>query len=649
MMRRHIILGCMISLLCISFASLQAATSSDKEEKTSKPTASQRRHDRKQQEKANQKTAPKKETSSTAKDGEKSKTVAKKAKTTAPPAKAAEKTTPKPQVVQFTLKGEYPEGAGAPGLFGELQPSLGTLIRRMDAAAGDKDVRAVWLKFEDLEIGRGKIYELRGAIARLRKAKKPVYAELTTADGSQYLLAIACGHVVMPPSGMLIIPGVRAEVTFFKGLLDKIGMQFDALQMGKYKGAAEPLTRKEMSKPLRESLDAVVDDLYENLVATISTDRKMKDYKVKTLVDQGLFTAAAAKKAGLIDDVLYADQLHDAIKKALKAKDVDIVTNYKKKHIDTDFSGFGGMMKLFEIFLGGKPSETTSTKQKIAVIYAVGPIMEGKSKSDVYGGSVMGSNTIVSALEKAADDEKVAAIVLRIDSPGGSATASDLIWRETVRIKKPIIASMGDVAGSGGYYIAMGAKKIIAAPGTLTGSIGVIGGKLVVRGLYDKLGMTTEVISRGTNSGALSSTQPFTPDERKAWTELLEETYHQFVGKAAKGRKMPYEKLDEIAQGRVYTGRMAGKIGLLDGLGTLEDAIAAAKTAAGLKADADVELMILPEPKSFFEQLFGDPSASTDLESLLPEGFKILQQTQVLRQMLSERILLWMPYGIAIK
>ena len=183
----------------------------------------------------------------------------------------------------------------------------------------------------------------------------------------------------------------------------------------------------------------------------------------------------------------------------------------------------------------------------------------------------------------------------------------------------------------------------------MTGSIGVIGGKLVVRGLYDKLGMNTEVISRGANSGSLSPTQPFTPEERKAWTELLQETYHQFVDKAAAGRKMSYEKLEQMAQGRVYTGRMAQKLGLIDELGTLQDAIAAAKTAAGLKADAEVDLMVLPEPKSIFEQLFGDPSASTDFDSLLPEGFKILQQTKLLRQMLSQRILLWMPYGVDVK
>jgi protease-4 len=554
----------------------------------------------------------------------------------------------KPVVVILTLTGGYPEGARSPGLFGDMQPSLNSLIERMDAAAADASVAAVWLKIESPAIGHGKIHEVRAAIARLRKAK-PVYAELTTAGGPDYLLAAACQPIVMPPSGMLSIPGVRAEVTFFKGLLEKLGLQFDALQMGKYKGAAEPLTRSTMSPPLRESYDALVDDRYEDLVATIAADRGLKDYQVKTWLDQGLFTAAAAKKAGLIDDVLYADELQDAIQKKLGVDAIEVVSNYKKKRMDTDFSGISGMMKLLDLLMGTKPSLAAGKKQKIALVYAVGPIMEGKSTSELLGESAIGSTTLVAAFRKAADDPTVRAIVLRIDSPGGSAVASDLIWRETVRCKKPIIASMGDVAGSGGYYIAMGAKKIIATPGTLTGSIGVIGGKLVTGGLYAKLGLTTEVISRGANSGSLSSTQAFSPEERKAWTELLEETYHQFVAKAAEGRKMSYDKLQELAQGRVYTGRMAKRLGLIDAVGTLEDALAAAKTAAGLNADAEVDLLVLPEPKTIFEQLFGDPTASTDLESLLPEGFHVLRQTSALRQLLSQRILTWMPYGVDVK
>ena len=566
-----------------------------------------------------------------------------------PAAKAGKTAVGKPIVVCLTLSGEYPEGPGSPGVFAELQPSLLTLVGRLGDAAADKNVLAVWLKIEDVALGHGKLHELRGAVARLRKAGKPVYAELTTASTGPYLLAAACDKIVMPPSGMLVVPGVRAEITFYKGLLDKLGLEFDCLKMGKYKGAAEPLTRNEMSKPLRESYEALVDDYYTDMLAMIAADRHLKDYQVKTFLDRGVFTAADAAKAGLIDEVLYADQLQEAIKNRLKVEKIEVVTNYKVKKIDADFSGFSGMMKLIEILTGGKPAEAASKKPKIAVVYAVGPITEGKSETGAFGGSAMGSTTIVAALRKAADDAKVSAIVLRIDSPGGSATASDLIWRETVRIKKPVIASMGDVAGSGGYYIAMGAKKIFAAPGTLTGSIGVIGGKLVTRGLYDKLGMRTEVISRGANSGALSPNQPFTPDERKVWTEVLQDTYHQFVSKAAEGRKMTYNKLEELAQGRVYTGRMAKTLGLVDEMGTLEDAVVAAKLSAGLKANAEVDLLVLPEPKSFFEQLFGDTAAVGDLDSLLPEGLQVLRQTKALRQVLSQKILTWMPYGVQVK
>ncbi|MGA2063700.1 MAG: signal peptide peptidase SppA [Thermoguttaceae bacterium] len=624
--------------------------------------------------------APSEKKAERGKSGKKAKTEksqstpAEKPATTKPaavPAKPAEKPAKKEakakepktlKVVRLTIKGDFPEGPVQPGLFGELQTSLGKLIERLDEAAADKAVAAVWLRIEDLELGRGKIHELRGAIARIRKASKPVYAELTTAESSPYLLAAACDQVFMPSAGVLILPGVRAEVTFYKGLLDKLGLEFDALQMGKYKGAAEPLTRKQMSPPLRESLEAIVDDVYEQLTATIAADRHLKDYQVKTLIDQGLFTAAAAKKAGLVDEVLYADQFEQSLAKRLGADKIDLVTNYKKKQVDTDFSGLGGLMKLMELFSGGKASEKAGTKPKIAVVYAVGPIVEGKSGGDLFGEEAIGSTTMIENLRKAAENPKVVAVVLRIDSPGGSATASDLIWRETVRIKKPLVASMGDVAGSGGYYIAMGARKIVAEPGTLTGSIGVIGGKLVTRGLYDKIGLTSEVLSRGKLSGAFSSNQPFTPDERKVLTEMLADMYGQFVSKAAQGRKMSRSRLDELAQGRVYTGRMAKGLGLVDELGTLQDAVVEAKRAAGLKPDAEVDLLILPQPKTLFEQLFGDSSLSGDmdaalpdfqklagLDSAMPEVMKILRQTRLWRQLLREPTLLWMPYALKVR
>lgn len=557
----------------------------------------------------------------------------------------------KPKVVCFTLRGEYPEGPKSVDLFSEMRPSLSDIIGRIDAAAKDKDVAAVWIKFDGLAVGRGKINELRAAIARLRKANKPVYAELTTAEVGQYMIASACDEILMPESGALVIPGIRAEVMFFKDFLDKIGVQFEDLKMGKYKGAMEPLTRRDMSQPLRESLESLIDDVYNNMTTTIAADRGMNDLVVKSLMDHGLFRAEAAKEARLIDKVLYTDQFEESLKKKLNAESLDIVTNYKSKNIEADFSGFGGLMKFMELLTGGKPSETAGKKQKIAVIYAVGMIMEGKSSSNLMGETVLGSKTLIAALRKAAENPNVVAVVLRIDSPGGSATASDLIWRETVQMKKPLIASMGDVAGSGGYYIAMGAKKIYAEPGTLTGSIGVIGGKVVVKGLYDKIGLNTEVISRGANSGSLSATQSFTPEQRRVWMELLEDIYHQFVSKAAKGRNMSYEKLEELAQGRVYSGITAKKLGLVDELGTLNDAIAAAKVAAGLKPDAEVDLLILPEPKSIFEQLFSgqDSDVESDAKSFFPSAINILGQIKTIRQFFTDPVLMWMPFKVEIK
>lgn len=558
-------------------------------------------------------------------------------------------TLKKVNVVRMTIRGELPERSAAPGLFSELQASLRNVMQRLADAAEDKSVHAVWLRIESLHIGRGKVNELRNAIARFRKSGKPIYAELAGAESAQYLLAAACDEVVMAPSGTLMVAGVRAEMTFYKGLFDKLGIQFDMLQQGKFKGAAEPFTRSHMSEPLRESMDALVGDIYETVVQTIARDRKLPDYQVKTLIDQGLFTAAAAQKAGLVDQLAYGDQLEDLFRKKLGADEVSVIASYKKKQMEAEFSGLGGVVKLMELMFGGKPTERSTTQKRIALVYAVGAIVEGKGASGPFDDEVVGSTPLVAALRTAADDPKVAAIVLRIDSPGGSAVGSDLIWREIVRMKKPVVASMGDVAASGGYYIAMGAKRIIAEPCTLTGSIGVIGGKLVLRGLFDKIGLTTEVISRGKNSGALSSTQPFTPSEREAWQTVMEETYRQFVSKAAQGRRMPTAKLEAIAQGRVYTGRMAVANGLVDRLGTLQDAVDEAKRLAHLKADEKVDLLILPRPKSVFEQLFGDPSVATDLDAILPDVARSLRQASAWKSLFTEPALMLLPCRIEVK
>jgi protease-4 len=553
------------------------------------------------------------------------------------------------KVVELTLRGDYPEGATLDSLFSQMRPSLSKIVNRLDKAAKDDTVKAVLLKIEELQLGRGKVYELRAAVDRVRKAGKPVYALLSMADTNTYLLASACDEIVLAPPGVLLLPGVRAEVTFYKGLFEKLGIQFDMMQMGKYKGAAEPYTRREMSPAMRENMETLVDGLYEDLIATVAKDRKLEKDQVKKLIDEAIFTAEAARKARLVDRVTYRDQFLETLKKKLNAEKLDVVTKYGQDKTSADFSGFSGFMKLMELAMGGKPTKKETKQKKIAVVYASGMIMTGKSSSDIFGTQTVGSTTLVEALRDAAGDDDVVAIVLRIDSPGGSAVASDLIWHEVVNIKKPIIASMGDVAASGGYYIAMGAKQIFAAPSTLTGSIGVVGGKPALNGLMDKVGLNTEVISRGKNSGAFSMLHPLKPEERAAWLKMMEETYAQFVSKAAEGRKMPRQKLEELAQGRVYTGQQAAAKGLVDGLGTLEDAVAAAKKAAGVSPDEKLEIQILPKPKTFLEQLLEDPSASSNVDGVLPEMAKTLWQANALRRLFTEPTLTLMPAKIEVK
>lgn len=555
----------------------------------------------------------------------------------------------KTAVAEITLRGSYPEGPASDALFGELRTSLSKVVGRIDKAAEDQSIAAVLLRIEELELGRAKVAELRAAVARVRKAGKPVYALLSSADASAYLVALACDEIVLAPSGMILVPGVRAEVTFLKGLFEKLGIQFEMLQRGKYKGAAEPLTRREMSPEMRENMQALVDGLYEDLLATVAKDRKLERQEVAKLVDQGMFTAEAARRAKLVDQVAYRDEFIESLRKRLKVDKLDVIAKYRQKDTTTDLSGLAGFMKLLELAMGGKPAEKATKEKKVAIVYAVGPIVPGKSSSDLLGEQSVGSTTMVEALRTAADDPKVVAIVLRIDSPGGSAVASDLIWHEVVGITKPVIASMGDVAASGGYYIAMGADQIFASPGTLTGSIGVVGGKPVLGGLLDKIGVTIEVISRGKNSGLFSLTKPFSSEERSALVTLMEDIYGQFVAKAAEGRKMPRDKLEALAQGRIYTGQQACSNGLIDQLGTLADAVAAAKKAAGVKADEKIELQILPKPKTLLEQLLEDPAAASGVEGMFGELAKPLAQAALLRRLLAEPALTLMPYQIDIE
>jgi protease-4 len=569
-------------------------------------------------------------------------------------------TKKKLSVAHIELHGHYPEGAAPPGLFGEIVETLPATLTRLEKAAKDDDLDAVVLHINGPSIGWAKLNELRTGILKMRQKGRKVYAWLESADTKDYLLATACDEIILPESGMVMMPGLRAEVSFYKNLFDMLAIQPQMLRVGEFKSAAEPYSRSEMSPAFREEMEAILDDYYRQIIEMVAKSRKLTADQVKAAIDVGLHTAADAKKLGLIDRIGYEDSIVELVKGDNKDAEVKFAKGYAKKKLDTDFSGITGMAKMMNLMMGVEPAQRKSTAPKIAIINAVGPIMTGNSQADFFGDETMGSNTMIKAIRQARDDSTVKAIVLRIDSPGGSALASDLMWHEleTLEGKKPFIVSMGDVAASGGYYIAMGADRIFAEPGTLTGSIGVVGGKLAFEKFFEKIGITTSVVQRGKNSGVLSPTTPFSDAEREAMQKMLNDIYGQFTKKAAAGRKMDYEKLEKMARGRVYTGAQALDLGLVDELGTLADAIAFAKKAAGLDPEQKMERLDLPKPVSPFEQLFGptDPSAasmqaaSTALMKRLPADVAAqLRGLEIYELLARERVLTVLPYRMLVK
>jgi protease-4 len=579
---------------------------------------------------------------------------------TAQEKEAASQTDAAPRKVRLAhivVEGSLPESPGEMSLFGDRGVDLRKNIARLDRAAQDDKIAGIVLQV-DTAVPRGKLHELRSAIGRVRAAGKKVYAVLESAQGTQYALAAACDEIVMPESGVLVIPGIHAEFAFYKDLLAKLGIEADMLHCGAYKGAAEPYTRDSLSEPVRENMTAMIDDLFDQSVAMLAGDRNLPVETVRKLVDRGLLTAKQAHAEGLVDRVAYPDEFRSSLGESYRADKLVYVMNYAKARVDADFSGPMGMMKMFQTIFGGSKSGGSSRATKVAIVYAVGPIMSGESQVDLFGSSTIGSTTLVEALQTAGKDDSVKAVVLRVDSPGGSALASDLIWRAIQALDKPVVASMGDVAASGGYYLSMGADQIFAEPGTVTGSIGVVGGKLSVKGLYDKIGITTESISRGQNSGLFSPMSKFSDSERAVIESMMQDIYQQFTTKAAQGRNMPHEELLELAGGRIFTGRVAKRNGLVDELGTLKDAVDAAKRLAGIDATQEVEMLILPKPENPLEALLGgnqdrerEASVTAVLAaatSLAPELAQSLRLATTWRTIMAERACVMLPYWIEI-
>lgn len=431
----------------------------------------------------------------------------------------------------------------------------------------------------------GKLQEIRDAVIDYRESGKPIAAFIEYGGTEDYYVASAADKVYLMPGSPLDIVGRAQYEVFFRGALDKVGVYPDVLAAGDYKTAANQYTETTMTPAHREMAESLNRDIYEQMVEGIAESRGLTGDEVRRLVDEGPFLAEDALAAGLVDGLAYADEL--------KRREPFDAVDWREIP-DSDYRQIG------------LQSVGLNHGERIALIYAVGAINSGASSFDVLNGEVLGSDTLTSALRSAREDDSIRAIVLRIDSPGGSVVASDVIWREVGLVResgKPIVASMSDRGASGGYYIAMGADAVVAQPATLTGSIGVVFGKFTTGGAYAKLGVGIEPVSEGRFAEMYSPLTRFSDAERAKAQEHVDAIYERFLAKAAEGRETTRDVIHEVAQGRVWTGRQAREHGLIDEVGGLDRAIALAKEKAGIDPGDEVELVVYPRPRSFFELL----------------------------------------------
>jgi protease-4 len=484
------------------------------------------------------------------------------------------------------------EPAGVIGQFFEAPPTVRGIVDSLRKAKVDRRVSSVIIRPTSAAAQWGKVQEVRDAITDFRRSGKPIIGYLEYGGEQEFYLASACDKVFLMPTASLDLTGVASYELFLRGTLDKIGAYPDTLHIGEYKTASNTFTEHTYTPAHREMAESLNQDMYNQLIRGLANGRHKSEADMRALVDHGPFLPEDAVRAGLVDDVAYEDELDDKVK--LAQGRVNYLEERDYRHVTPASLGL-------------------NRGPRIAVIYATGVIASGESNYDSPSGQVLGADTMVEYLRKARADNSIKAIVLRVDSPGGSAIASDVIWREVslTRNTKPVIASMSDVAASGGYYIAMPAHAIVAEPATLTGSIGVVMLKFVIDGTLKKIGINMEGVTNGRYADLYSPVRAFSPEERAKVQEQMQATYDTFVEKAAAGRNTTPERIDAVAQGRVWTGAQAKQIGLVDELGGLERALALAKQRAKLAPDSEVELVIYPGRKSIYD-LVRNPFGASD-------------------------------------
>lgn len=481
-------------------------------------------------------------------------------------------------------------GKNAVGLFDILES-----IRK---AKEDKNIKGILLEPEELSASMATIAEIREALLDFKKSGKFIYSygEVYTQKG--YYLASVSDKVFLNATGVIELKGVSAEIMFMKGLFDKLDVQMQVIRHGKFKSAVEPYIMQKMSPENKVQIRMLIDNAWNTIATAIAESRKISVEELNKIADNLLIrNPVDAIDYKLADSLVYKDQLLAILKKQIgieQDKDISSVTIQK--------------------YVKAEGKEEIESKDKIAIIFAAGEIRRGEGSDEIIG-----SDRISKAIREAREDKKVKAIVLRVNSPGGDALASDIIWREVVlaREKKPVIVSMGDVAASGGYYIACGASKIIASPSTITGSIGVFGVIPNLQKLYNnKLGISFDTVLTHRNANLMSVNRPMSSYEQMVITQEIERIYGTFISRVAEGRKMSLATVDSIGQGRVWSGTDAKKIGLIDDFGGIDKAIAEAAKMAKL---SKYKLRYYPDQENALEELFKEIFGNTKTNALQKE------------------------------
>jgi len=529
--------------------------------------------------------------------------------------------------LMFKLQGEVPEKAPTEipiPLFEQQQPiTVQQTWENFRKAAADPKIKAVIFEPVGLSIGWAKMQEIHQEILEFKKSGKPIVSFLVGPGTREYYLASATDRIFVTPDDMLDVKGLRVESMFFKNSLDKLGVQMDVIHAGKFKDAGDMFTHTAMSPETREVLSEVLDQYYGDLVAVIAAGRKKTPEQVKDLIDQGPFTSQEAKEDGLVDALGYEDQAMQDVQKRLNQSS----------------------LKKISLRAYNKVAAAPTGGAQIALLAGEGDITRGGENETFGSDTGIRAGAFVKLLKELENDSNIKGVILRIDSPGGDGVASDEILQETKNLsaKKPLVISMSDYAASGGYFMSITGDPIVAYPNTLTGSIGVIMVKPNLHGLYDKLGITEDVLKRGQFSDMDSAYYPNTPAEQQKYQQEIDSFYSGFVRRVARARKKSYEQINDIAQGRVWLGAQARKNGLVDELGGLDKAIEMVKVRARIPATDKITLVPYPGKRSVLDVLM---KSNEDSASLEVKALRKLTHGLPIELLMHGGVLKLMPYRI---